>query len=76
MFLCHPNVVAFMSHGGMMGISETVYCKKPAIITPIYGDQYLNGAAVENRGMGIVLNYDELNEENIYKSIQEILKPK
>ncbi|KAL7015585.1 hypothetical protein ACKWTF_016534 [Chironomus riparius] len=73
--LCHPNVVAFMSHGGMMGISETVYCKKPAIVTPIYGDQYLNGAAVENRGMGIVLNYDELNEENIYKSIQEILKP-
>ncbi|XP_070508787.1 UDP-glycosyltransferase UGT5-like isoform X2 [Chironomus tepperi] len=73
--LCHPNVVAFMSHGGMMGISEAVYCQKPTIITPIYGDQYLNGAAVENREMGIVLNYDELNEENVYKSIQEILKP-
>lgn len=74
--LCHPNVVAFMSHGGMMGISEAVYCQKPTIVTPIYGDQYLNGAAVENRGMGIVLHYDLLNEKNVYQSIMKILEPR
>lgn len=74
--LCHPNVVAFMSHGGMMGISEAAYCQKPTIVTPIYGDQYLNGAAVENRGMGIVLHYDELSEMSVYEKIQEILKPR
>ncbi|KAG5667808.1 hypothetical protein PVAND_015777 [Polypedilum vanderplanki] len=73
--LCHEKVVAFLSHGGMMGVSEAVHCKKPTIVTPIYGDQYLNAAALKERGMGVILNYDELSEEKIYESIVEILKP-
>lgn len=74
--LCHPNVVAFMSHGGMMGMSEAAYCQIPTVVTPIYGDQYLNGAAVEDRGMGVVLHYDELNMENIVKSLRKVMEPR
>jgi len=74
--LCHPNVKAFWSHGGMMGTTEAVYCQTPAIITPIYGDQYLNGAAIASRQMGIVLNYDQLTADNIYAAIQRIMDPR
>lgn len=74
--LCHPNVKVFMSHGGLMGTSEGVYCQKPTIVTPIYGDQFLNGAALEHRGMGIVLHYPELTEDTIVAVIQRILKPR
>jgi glucuronosyltransferase len=74
--LCHSNVKAFMSHGGLMGTSEGVYCQTPTIVTPIYGDQYLNGAALEQRGMGIVLHYDELTKDNIVKAVQNILQPR
>lgn len=74
--LCHPNVKAFMSHGGLMGTSEGVYCQKPTIVTPIYGDQYLNAAALKHRGMGIVLHYNELTRENIVEAVQRILQPR
>lgn len=33
--LCHPNVKAFMAHGGLLGTTEGVFCKVPMIITPI-----------------------------------------
>ena len=65
-----------MSHGGLMGTSESVYCQVPTIVTPIYGDQYLNAAALKYRGMGIILHYNQLNEQNIYNSIQQILQPR
>lgn len=74
--LCHPNVIAFMSHGGMLGTSEAVMCKKPVIVTPIYGDQFLNAAALESRGMGIIVHYNQLTENNVYNSIQRILQPR
>lgn len=59
-----------------MGTSEGVYCEKPTIVTPIYGDQYLNGAALEHRGMGIVLHYNQLTEDRIVDAIQRILTPR
>lgn len=74
--LCHPNVKGFWSHGGLMGTSEGVYCEKPIIVTPIYGDQFLNGAALEHRGMGIVLHYNQLTEDRIVDAIQRILTPR
>lgn len=74
--LCHPNVKVFMSHGGLMGTSEGVYCQKPTIVTPIYGDQFLNGAALEHRGMGIVLHYNQLTEGSIVDAVQRILNPR
>lgn len=74
--LCHPNVKVFMSHCGMMGISEGVYCAKPIIVTPIYGDQYLNGASLVHRGMARILHYTELFEDKIVDEIQQILHPR
>lgn len=74
--LCHPNVKVFMSHGGLMGTSEGVYCQKPTIVTPIYGDQFLNAAALEHRGMGLVLHYNQLTEDKIVDAIHRILNPR
>lgn len=37
--LCHPNVKAFLSHGGLLGSSETVHCGVPTVFTPMFGDQ-------------------------------------
>lgn len=74
--LCHPNVKVFMSHGGLMGTSEAVYCEKPTIVTPIYGDQFLNGAALEHRGMGLVLHYNQLTADSIVYAIQRVLQPR
>ncbi|XP_026461576.1 UDP-glucuronosyltransferase 1-6-like [Ctenocephalides felis] len=73
--LAHPNVRLFMSHSGLLGTTEAAHHGVPMIATPIYGDQFLNAAAIESRGMGRILNYEDLNEEHITQTLNEVLKP-
>lgn len=65
-----------MSHGGLLGTTEAAYHGVPMISTPIYGDQFINSAAVEARGMGLILHYEDLNEEHISRTLNEVLKPR
>jgi UDP:flavonoid glycosyltransferase YjiC (YdhE family) len=37
--LPHPNIKAFITHGGMLSIQESVYNGVPLIGLPVYGDQ-------------------------------------
>lgn len=39
--LCHPNVKAFFTHGGLLGSTEAIHCGKPVICTPFFGDQVI-----------------------------------
>ncbi|XP_070496887.1 UDP-glucosyltransferase 2-like [Chironomus tepperi] len=71
--LCHPNVRVFMTHGGLLGSLEAVYCGVPVISTPFYGDQFLNSAALESRGMGVVLNYIDMNEHTVHHALRKVL---
>lgn len=59
--LCHKNVRLFVSHGGLLGVSEAVHCGVPVVAMPIYGDQFLNAAAVVNRGAGVRMDYESLH---------------
>ncbi|EAT48259.1 AAEL000687-PA [Aedes aegypti] len=71
--LCHPNVRLFLSHGGLLGVSEAVHCSVPVVVTPIYGDQFLNAAALVNRGMGVTMHYNKITAEYVYQCIQTAL---
>lgn len=74
--LCHPKVNYFWGHGGLLGTTEAVYCGKPMVVTPFYGDQFLNGKAVENRRVGSILNYGEISEEKVLETLREIMRPR
>lgn len=39
----------------------------------MYGDQYLNAAALENRGMGVVLPYEKITKELVFSSLRKAL---
>ena len=58
----------------MLGTTEAVHCGKPLIVTPFYGDQFLNGKATENRKVGIVLNYETISEERVLEVLREIMR--
>ncbi|XP_058820278.1 UDP-glycosyltransferase UGT5-like [Topomyia yanbarensis] len=73
--LCHPKVRVFMSHGGLLGSSETAYCGVPVVATPMYGDQYNNAAALEHRGMGVVLPYEQITRDSVYEALKKALDP-
>lgn len=72
--LCHPNVRLFLSHGGLLGVSEAVHCGVPIVVMPIYGDQFLNSMALVNRGMGVIMHYDKIDAEYVYDRVQEGLR--
>lgn len=72
----HPNVRLFWTHGGNLATIETVHCGKPAVMTPFYGDQYLNAVALVERGLGFLLSLEEIPAKKILQTVNEALSPR
>ncbi|GJQ65080.1 hypothetical protein Trydic_g7230 [Trypoxylus dichotomus] len=73
--LCHPNVKAFITHGGLLGTTETVHCGVPAVVMPQFGDQYTNAKALEASGGGVILDFSTITEEDVYNALRTVLDP-
>lgn len=58
-----------------MGSTEAVHCGVPMVLTPMYGDQFHNSAAAAARGMGFIVHYEEITEQNFKTAISKALKP-
>ena len=72
--LAHPNVKAFITHGGLLGTTEALVEGVPVLGLPIFGDQKMNMAKAETRGYGLVLDYDDISEESITEKLAELLR--
>nr|XP_033326628.1 UDP-glucuronosyltransferase 2C1-like [Megalopta genalis]XP_033326629.1 UDP-glucuronosyltransferase 2C1-like [Megalopta genalis] len=71
--LCHPNVRLFITHSGLLGSQEAVYCGVPILGMPLFGDQHLNMAYFVKKGLGLQLNYGELSYEAVLAALNELL---
>lgn len=69
----HPNVKAFISHGGLLGTIEAVHCGVPIIVMPHFGDQHTNAKAIETSGGGVILRMSEVTEDTLYKALKKVL---
>lgn len=65
-----------MTHGGLLGSSEAAFCGVPVISTPFYGDQFLNSAAMEKRGMAVILKYQDMNRDAVFQALRKGLDPR
>ncbi|CAH1375671.1 hypothetical protein MTP99_017082 [Tenebrio molitor] len=72
--LAHPNVKAFVTHGGLLSILESVYHGVPVLALPVFGDQVMNAAEAAWNGCGRYILYDDLNEETLEEALNDILK--
>ncbi|CAH2041369.1 unnamed protein product, partial [Iphiclides podalirius] len=73
--LAHPKVLAFYSHCGLLGVTEAVYHGVPIVGMPIYGDQPVNAAAVEESGFGVKINMHDVTKENLLQKFKTVLNP-
>lgn len=73
MFSAHPNVVAFITHGGLLSTIETVTRGVPIIGIPVFGDQKANIAAAVTEGYAVSVPLPELSEEKLSWALNEIL---
>ncbi|CAH2086762.1 unnamed protein product [Euphydryas editha] len=74
--LCHPKVMAFVSHGGMLSISEAAHCGKPILTIPFFGDQFSNSAAVAESGLGSTMYFDQINADSLAGAIKHLTSSK
>lgn len=71
--LAHPNIRAFITHGGLLGATEAMVEGVPFLGIPIYADQKLNVLTAEKKGYGILMEYDNVNQELIEEKLRQIL---
>ncbi|XP_055531727.1 UDP-glycosyltransferase UGT5-like [Wyeomyia smithii] len=71
--LAHPNVKLFITHGGNLGVTESLYHGKPLVGIPIFGDQLMNIARAVRAGYGVLLDFNEITEATVTRAITEVL---
>ncbi|GMT36787.1 hypothetical protein PFISCL1PPCAC_28084, partial [Pristionchus fissidentatus] len=75
--LNHPNMAAFISHGGMGSCMEVAQRAVPALFVPLFGDQPKNAWSMEYHGFGKVLSkFDLSNADKIVVNLKEIIENK
>ncbi|KAI7815544.1 UDP-glucuronosyltransferase [Rhyzopertha dominica] len=72
--LCHPKVKLFVTHGGLMGTQEAVYCGVPTIGIPIFADQMNNVRNCETRGLAIEVPYEEIRKDRVLVAARKLLE--
>lgn len=71
--LAHPNVKLFISHGGLLSTTESIYHGKPILAIPIFADQQMNAIDAVKKGFAISLEFIGLTGEQFTSAINEML---
>lgn len=71
--LAHNKLKMFVTHGGMSSVTEAVYFGKPVVLIPISGDQPFNAMGIAATGMGEIVPYTHLTENNLKRAFRKVL---
>lgn len=71
--LAHPNVVLFISHGGMSGTFEGIARGVPFLFIPLYGDQQRNALNSVNGGYARMLPFTEVTFNELAAELNELI---
>ncbi|CAH4031734.1 unnamed protein product [Pieris brassicae] len=71
--LGHPKIKAFITHGGLLSMFETVYHGVPIVSIPIFCDHDSNAAKAEVDGYAKKLDLQYLTADKLFKAIAEVI---
>nr|WEU75326.1 uridine diphosphate-glycosyltransferases 40AW1 [Glyphodes pyloalis] len=71
--LAHPNCMLFITHGGLLSLTETIHFGVPVIGIPMFADQFLNVNRAVIKGFGLKVHLDWDVAKNLKAAIEEIL---
>lgn len=73
-FLEHKNIKAFVTHGGLMSTTESIYAGVPLVGIPIFGDQSRNVQLQVKRKIAKLLELDSITENSLTSAIKEVIQ--
>ena len=75
--LAHKDIKAFVSHVGHNSLYESAYHGVPVVAFPLFGDQHSNAIKMEHFGLGLAVDYQTTNAEQLHEKIELVVnKPR
>lgn len=71
--LGHPKIKAFVTHGGLLSMFETVYHGVPVVTLPVFCDHDSNAAKAETDGYAVKLDLSTLTSEVLLRAIRKVI---
>ncbi|BES88256.1 glucuronosyltransferase [Nesidiocoris tenuis] len=72
--LAHPKTVLYIGHCGMLGLQEAVIEAVPTVCIPFFADQFQNAKNVIRSGMGLSVDWMNMDEDSFRKAIVQVLR--
>ncbi|KAK9874769.1 hypothetical protein WA026_005576 [Henosepilachna vigintioctopunctata] len=69
----HPNIKLFITQCGLQSIEEAIMNHIPMVGIPFIADQPANAKILENKGLGLQLDYDLLTKKIFKEAIEEVI---
>ncbi|XP_045470073.1 UDP-glucosyltransferase 2-like [Harmonia axyridis] len=75
--LCHPNILFFITHTGLLGTQEAIHCGVPMLCIPLFADQYQNCRNMVDKGVAETLELESLTKEKFSDVVKKLIdKPR
>ena len=71
--LAHKDIKAFVSHVGHNSLYESAYHGVPVVAVPLFADQFLNAKKAEQFGLGIAVDYETMDAEQLFETIVRVV---
>nr|UEN71103.1 UDP-glucosyltransferase 334AA4 [Meteorus pulchricornis] len=71
--LKHPNIRAFITHGGLMSTQEAISYAVPMIGMPLFADQFLNIDLYVKKKIAVRVDYHDITAEKLDAALNEVL---
>ncbi|OAD58667.1 UDP-glucuronosyltransferase 1-6 [Eufriesea mexicana] len=71
--LKHKNTRVFVTHGGLMGTQEAIYCGVPMIGIPVFADQVKNIKTLEHKNVAVLLDSLNITEQGMDSALNKLL---
>ena len=76
LFSAHPNLVVFVTHGGLLSTTEAVHFGVPIIGIPVFADQFMNVEKAVNRGFAQRVDLSYTMADELKNAILEVTSNK
>lgn len=72
-FVEHKNIRAFVTHGGLGSLQESLSTGVPLIGIPLFGDQRINLLSQVSRKTAVLIEIDNIDATTFLSAVQEVL---